>query len=274
MVALRRLGTPVYVGYRSLTASGAHAPVFINSIPKAGTHLLSSMIGRVPGLSFSGRVIVHDAYSAQPARSVGEVPAYEVGDLAKAIGAVRRGTYANSHLYFDETTSELLTGFGRRSVFVVRDPRDILVSQLDYIEAFPGHPLHRHLTLAYRTRADRLMALISGWPPGDGYRGLVNVADRLDRYLGWLSVLPTFRFEEFASAPSEQSLQDSLVRLSESLGLNVDSEAQRLRGGIGDRWSPTMSSGRSSRWLEEFNGDHLEMISSVAGDQIASLGYN
>ena len=74
---LRRVGVPVYVRYRRLTAPRDGQPILVNSIPKAGTHLVSSMLDRLPGISFSGMLLQQDLHAADLSHPEGDPVPYD-----------------------------------------------------------------------------------------------------------------------------------------------------------------------------------------------------
>lgn len=271
---LRRLGTPVLQNYRRLTASGVVDPIFINSVPKAGTHLLASIMAQVSGIAFSGRVLFHDAIAKERSPFEGLMPSYDANTLCRELARVAGGTYGNCHLYWDETTQSLLTRPSVNAIFIVRDPRDILVSTVRYVEGFPAHPLHDHLMTTYDSEEERLTALIVGWPPSRRRRGMADLGARLRAFIRWPDALPTFRFEEFASAESEDTLRDSLRRLRSAAGLPMSVSTDELRRGIGDRWSPTMNKGLARQWPHYLTSSQLKLIDRLAGAELAALGYD
>lgn len=279
--ALRKVGWPVYKYYRATTASGIARPIFINSIPKAGTHLLASVLSKVDRINFSGVFIALDFMSPIIAEREGEVPDYDRLKLLREVKKVRPGTFANCHLYYDEYTHNLLTSPETSAVFIVRDPRDIIVSQLHYIEQFHGHHFHGHLTSAYKTQAERLDALIFGWEP-DGpvagtsdlpIRGMADIGTRLRSFQGWSTTLPTFKFEEFASAPDRESLDNSLQRLLQAVGLEEICDIEAARQGIGDKWSATFNKAAAGGWRDVLSEHQAVAVVDLAGDYLAEFGY-
>ncbi|MCV7370627.1 sulfotransferase domain-containing protein [Mycolicibacterium duvalii] len=255
-----------------MTASGVCRPILINSIPKAGTHLVSSVLNRVPGVKFSGQFIVHDHF-ASTQRLEGQMPLYNQRDLSRAIRKVPPGTFANCHLFFDEFTENIVSSADVSPVFIVRDPRDIVVSQLHYIEAFKGHHSHRHLTSTYSTRSERLDSLIFGWKTSDSVRGLADIGTRLRSFKGWPNAIPTFKFEEFAQASSRENLEAALFRLLQAVGLEERCDIETAMRGIGDKWSPTLNTAAAGRWREVLTPRQSAAIADLASDYLAEYGY-
>lgn len=269
---LRRAGTPILIAQRRMTASGIGSPLLINSIPKSGTHLVTSMLNQLPHISFSGRVIVHDSYSKAPDPLQGVEPSYNHARLQRDLARIAPGTYANAHLYFDEPTRATVSDLGFAGVFVFRDPRDVCVSQVRYIESFRGHPNHSRLMNEYPDFNSRLMAIISGFPPSAEGRGMADVGRRLQSFIGWKSQLSSFAYEEFIGQSSDVDLV--VRRLAGALGIpQSDEHIELMRRGIGNRWSPTMRDGGTQGWRTSFAAHHIEAMQTVASQQMAQLGY-
>jgi sulfotransferase 6B1 len=253
----------------------------INSIPKAGTHLVASVLSRVPKVNFSGIFIAHDFVAGKIADREGDMPAYDKNWLREELSKIRAGTFANCHLFYDAHTRDLLAGPDLSAVFVVRDPRDIIISQLNYIEQFQGHHFHRHLTRNFPTRTERLDALIYGWEPTGPIggvddlpiRGMADVGTRLRSFRGWSEVLPTFKFEQFASAQDRESLDQSLHRLLEAVGLVELCDVDTVRGGIGDKWSATFNNATAGNWTKELSARQASAVADLAGDFISEYEY-
>lgn len=276
---LRKTAWPVYKLYRKQTASGIAPPIIINSIPKAGTHLVASVLSRVPRVAFSGRIITHHDVIVPGAKEYeGDLPRYDAQRLRVEVNAVPRGTFANCHLYYDEYTESLLTSPDVSALFIVRDPRDILISFLTYIEQFRGHHFHHYLTSEFANRAERLDALIYGWEPnvtpkGVQSRGLADLGTRLRAFNDWSYSIPTFRFEEFTSAPDAETLDHSLSRLLEAAGLANYCDVESVKRGIGDKWSATFHRATSGGWKKVLSARQIAAVDELAGDFLIKYGY-
>lgn len=270
---LRRVGIPVYIAARRRLASRVGPRILINSIPKAGTHLIASMLTRAEHISYSGVVTYHDKYAQTLEDLEGLIPSFDAAQLERELCRVSKGSYVNGHLYWDVDTDRILRGCGYRSVFVTRDPRDILISNVHYIQSFNGHPRHRLMMSQFADFDSRLMALIEGFPATAGHRGLANVGRRLDAFVGWTEHVPTFSFEEFVAPRSDEQLQHSLNRLAKAVGWEAEMAPGAMLEGLGNPWSATFRSGRAGEWRTVFNEAHLEAFDQLAGSQTQALGY-
>ena len=95
------LRTPAVAGYRAIarTVLVSDPPkVLANSIPKAGTHLLTQLLGGVDRLWFSGLHVIDKNFWAGP---VADTEAYAPVDeerFPQGMRKVRNGQFATSHL--------------------------------------------------------------------------------------------------------------------------------------------------------------------------------
>ena len=110
----------VVPAYRTLARGNVFYPpprVFANSFPKAGTHLLASLLGRLPRMMASG---LH--------RDRADVDRDGWEQLAGDLGTVRNGQYATGHFPHDPRLVAMLGELEFASLVCLRDPRDIAVS--------------------------------------------------------------------------------------------------------------------------------------------------
>jgi sulfotransferase 6B1 len=269
-----------YAAYVRFRASGRPPRVLINSIPKAGTHLVASVLSRLPDMRYAGRYFTHEQFSLAGDSGPECIQSLDRRSLSEALAKISPGTFANGHFYWDSATQDALQRHAFRLIFMVRDPRDILVSQLRYIEEFKAHPRHRSLTREFPTSSDRLMALIKGYRTGLG-DDLAPANERFGAYMGWRQTtgVLNLRFEDFsrdltARTPGVIALEGRLMELAEFVGRPLNASALAEVGeGIGDRKSSTFRSGRTGGWPEVFEERHVEALRQQDPDILQAFGY-
>jgi Sulfotransferase domain len=270
--AVRAVGLPVYRTSRRLRP-GRGPRVLANSMPKAGTHLLTSLLDLLPDLRFSGRhITTYDLAGPK------DEPA-DVRRLGRWLAAVATGQYASAHLPAIEGIDQPIHDLGFRHVLIVRDPRDSVVSDLHYITRFAAHPLHPQL-MSMATDSDRLTAIITGLPDRrDGQPLLEPMAHRLQSYLPWLRDPQTLcvRFEDLIGPHGGGDVvaqRRAIKSVAEHVGrplrsADIESVAARV-------WSPSSSTfrrGSIGDWRDAFTDAHRELVDASAGPQLAALGY-
>ncbi len=119
--------------------AGVLPRVLVVSLPKAGTHLVERAVCLHPRLY---------------RRFLPTLNPENVGrrGLAGVVRAQRPGQVVVAHLPFDPAYPALLADV--KTLFVIRDPRDMAVSLAHYIESRGDHPLH----FAYSERPGRALA--------------------------------------------------------------------------------------------------------------------
>ena len=228
------------------------------SLPKAGTHLVERAVCLHPGMH--RRILP----TLNP-ENVG--PEGLGGVLAK----LRPGQVLLAHLPFDAAYPALLGRDGVKTLFVVRDPRDIAVSLAHYIGGRDDHPLH----FVYSARPDqrsRIELAILGdaevRPPAPPLESL------LAGFAGWLeSGALVVRFEELIGArgggkddAQARAVDDIYAYLGVKPGKRV---AERLFSTA----SPTFRAGQIGQWREAFDPELEALFEREAGRWMEVYGY-
>jgi hypothetical protein len=235
--------------------------VLIASVPKCGTHLLRRL-AHVVSLPASREI----EWNITP---------------AALDGALReqRGSAVVGHVLARPEILTFAAKAGLRTLFILRDPRDQVVSHLYHFRRDPSHPLYPYFASEFLHDEAGLLAVIRGFaasehasvPPVDGlYRG----------FMPWLdhpSACCT-TFERLIGPSGGGSAKDQVTvvqALLRHLGfpLPVDSIAAIVANRIFDPQSPTFRAGQIGSWREHFTSLHKETFKDVAGQLLIDLGY-
>jgi len=154
----------------------AYPRVFLNSIPKAGTHLLTTLLERMD----------YHLYWNQPFNP-NLLLDYDSSEFRPHLKNVLPGEYIVEHLPWQRGGEDILNEFGFKIVFVYRDPRASAISFARYVgEQHRYHRLHRYFAslpdLDARVRAT--LDGISGDKSKNGH-GRVPHAELYDSFLPW-----------------------------------------------------------------------------------------
>lgn len=239
---------------------GAGQRIFINSLPKAGTHLLMTALDAFPGVRFSGvhfmkRRLVLDR-SGIPERS-SEVD----WDAARRVldRAAKDGQYVTAHVWGHEELLEILEELGYASLFVIRDPRDIVISTAAYIARLRRHMHHRRFVAEYESDAARYLAIINGYPASPRGPGRLSLAEKLEGFAPWLNApgALTCRFEDLIGERGGGSAQDQLRAVTEvgdRIGVPVNAaEAARIADEAWSAGAATFRAGLTGEWRRAFD---------------------
>jgi len=270
----------VVPAYRAVARANVFLPaprVFANSFPKGGTHLLSALLGELPRMMFSGVHCAAGDFTGGADRP--EPGNMDWQGLRRTLGRVNRGQFMTAHFPYVEGLALELDRLGYRSLLILRDPRDVVVSAQHYVTKMTAHDLHRRFTEQYRTADERIAATIAGFPADEYGRGQDSIAERLERYLPWLSTpgVLVVRFEDLVGAAGggSRERQDAAV---EAVGRHVGRALRpdQVRAVAGRVWSDkssTFREGRIGGWRDKLTPEQIALFKDVAGDQLIALGY-
>ena len=260
------------------------SPIFFaNSFPKSGTHLLTQVMAgftRLGPAVESGlpAVVTFDGFTGRQ-RSPDEI----LDDLRR----FRSGDIGYGHIHAFPAAVELLSGPSWATYFILRDPRDVVVSHVHYIaEMAPNHIHHRYYHEVLTSFDERLRASITGVPVDELQKTtndkpvlepLPDIRSRFEPFLGWLEhqEVLCLRYEDFITyrdATLEQVLQHAVQR-GFRLAVCRKDALQVLSNSIDPARSPTFRSGKVGSWRSSFTPEHQELFTEIVGNLLAKLGY-
>lgn len=235
--------------------------VLMNSIPKSGTNLLESALVVFPMLRRAGgRTLM--GWGSLDAKAL------------KKVAAIKKGQFIAAHLpAFPELVS-LVEREGIKSLCMIRDPRDLVVSHFKYVTSIDlTHVAHDYFASLPDDDA-RLLCSIRGVPALHA-----SIRDVLANYEGWLTHPGTLivRFEELigGSGGGDDSAQMTVMRrIAEHLGIRVTED--ELKGICSRTYStkgPTFRSGKTGGWRKYFKDEHKRAFKELAADLLIVYGY-
>jgi sulfotransferase family protein len=235
--------------------------VFCVSIPKAGTHLLERAL------------CLHPRLYRKLLPTVSEENIGRWGGLEKLLRRLRPGQVAASHLRFAPRVPEILARSGVSGVFLVRDPHDIVVSQVHYVSKRADHRLHG----AFSERADakeKLRLAIAGDPGA----GAPSIGDRLDYFAGWLDAgCLVVRFEDLVGpggGGDAMRQRDAVASLYRYLGLPAEvADVAVICENLFSADSPTFRKGSIGGWRTSFDPELEALFDEIVGDRALPYGY-
>lgn len=275
--AVRRIGIPALRTIRRAQPMAGPRRL-LNSIPKAGTHLAERVLHLHPETKFSAVHLVPDDFAEGLATTAGEAPLPDKDRLERAILRCAPGQYMTGHWPWDPQLHALLRKHLMGFAFVVRDPRDLVVSHVDYVTKRPDHFLHARYR-SFETDEDRLLTTIRGCPPVGEWRGLVPLSRRLEDFIGWVEVGSSIiRFEDLVGPQGGGTLErqrTSIRTLLEALELDASPALlDRIAATLWDPGSMTFSSGTVGRWRTRFTKPVTAAFGECAGSWMSALGYD
>ena len=241
-----------------------------NAMPKSGSHLIIQVLQGLPRL---GPFVNPGFPPVNRSESNSKLPD---GVILQNIQRMRPGDIGYGYLPAKEPFLSILTGQGRATVFVSRDPRDVIVSHVFYAtQMHPGHGMHRYYTEKLTSMEERINAAIQGvQEPG---AELSSVRDKYASYLGWLDQpeVLCLRFEDLILARDTtlRKLLDFLDQRGFKSRVPQEQAIQVLSQAIMPRKSGTFRKGKPGNWREHFTPANKIHFKEMTGDLLIRLGY-
>jgi hypothetical protein len=175
------------------------------------------------------------------------------------------------------------------TVFIFRDPRDVVVSHVFYVTEMESRHVHHAYYQSLPDFDARLKVSILGRPDTDVE--FPNIAERFAPYLGWLDQpeVLTIHFEGLIQdrAQTLNRIMDHFLarvpldtlRLQDERSPSLRSARTRqlilesLESSINPNKSPTFRSGKTGEWRQHFTDEHKKIFKSITGDFLIRLGY-
>jgi hypothetical protein len=261
--------------------------VLVNSVPKSGTNLLASVLD-VMGLQWQSPVLSHELrfhplnyirhWEDQDCLiGVGKSYKAKLGFLRHTLNKMDPGSYMMGHIPYQEHVCELLRSLGVRTFFVIRDPRDVVVSLLHHIQRVRSHYLHRAYAKLPSDKA-RLIAGIRGLRNKDGSIETQSIAEKLEVTLGWTEVetVVTLRFEDLIGERGGGTAQDQTIairKIGNHLGWDLAEEDVLIVGNEAFGKGKTFRRGMIGGWRGVFDDELKDAFKREAGEYLINLGY-
>jgi len=245
-------------------------PIFGNSKPKSGSHLLLQILN-----GFT-QIMPYRYVDADPVRTItyeGRRKTKE--EILSDLRGVPNGVIGWGYVDATPENASFLTAAGRVNYFIYRDPRDMLVSQVFFAtDMHEEHGMHAY----YKSLSDfgaRLKVAITGIDK-DGLK-MVSVKQRYDGVFQWLEQknVMCLRFEDLINNRDATLLK--MLEDVEKTGYKIPTPREKaltvLVDAINPKKSHTFRSGKTGGWSQHFTDEHRKLFKEVTGDLLVRLGY-
>lgn len=245
-------------------------PIFGNSKPKSGSHLLLQILN-----GFT-RIMPYRYVDADPIRTIEKEGRRRTKEeILDELKRLPTGVIGWGYLEATKENASFLTEVGRVNYFIYRDPRDMLVSQVFFAtDMHEEHGMHAY----YNSLPDfgaRLNVAITGIDR-DGLK-MVSVKQRYEGVFKWLEQknVMCIRFEDLIN--NRDAILNAMLDEVEKTGYKIPTPREKalsiLAEAIQPKKSHTFRSGKTGGWKEHFTGEHKKLFKDVAGDLLVRLGY-
>lgn len=245
-------------------------PIFGNSKPKSGSHLLLQI------LSGFTRIIPYKYVDAEPVRTITKDGGRRTTDNILAdLKSTPEGVIGWGYVDATPENVAFLTQTGRVNYFIYRDPRDMLVSQVFFAtDMQEEHGMHDYYT-SLPDFGERLNVAITGIDRDGLY--MVDVKQRYEGVFAWLKSpgVMCIRFEDLIN--NRDVTLSAMLDEVEKAGYNMSTPREQalsvLVEAIQPRKSHTFRTGKTGGWRDFFTDEHKKLFKDVAGDLVVRLGY-
>ena len=245
-------------------------PIFGNSKPKSGSHLLWQILN-----GFT-QIMPYKYVEADPVRTIKKDGERRTADrIAGDLRHIPKGVIGWGYVEASPENIAVLCQPGRVNYFIYRDPRDLLVSQVFFAtDMHEEHGMHEF----YKSLPDfgeRLKIAITGIDR-DGLK-MVSVRQRYEGVFEWLEQphVMCLRFEDLVD--KRDATLNAMLDEVEKTGYKILTPRERaleiLVAAIQPKKSQTFRAGKTGGWKEYFTEEHKAMFKDVAGDLLVRLGY-
>ncbi len=245
-------------------------PIFGNSKPKSGSHLLLQILNGFI------HIMPYRYVDAEPIRTIeknGRKKTQE--EILEGLARIPRGVIGWGYLEASPENTAFLCQPQRVNYFIYRDPRDMLVSQVFFAtDMQEEHGMHEY----YKSLPDfdaRLKVAITGIDRDGLY--MVSVKQRYTGVFEWLEQkhVMCIRFEDLIEArdAAHASMLDEVEKTGYKIPTPRGKALAILAEAIQPKKSRTFRSGKTGGWREHFTEEHKKLFKDVAGNLLAELGY-
>ena len=249
---------------------GEAPPIFGNSKPKSGSHLLLQILN-----GFTQ--IMPYAYTvAEPVRTIEKNGRRrEPNEVAADLRSQPRHAISWGYIEASPENLAVIAKPERVNYFIYRDPRDMLVSQVFFAtDMHKGHGMHDY----YNSLPDfdaRLKVAITGIDQ-NGLK-MVSVLQRYEGVFEWLDQehVMCIRFEDLINNRDETLLAmlDEVEKTGYKIPTPRDKALEILIEAINPKKSHTFRSGKTGGWVNHFSEENKALFKEVSGDLLERLEY-
>lgn len=270
---------------------------FVNSLPKSGTNLVQKLIellgyrydrlgiaeSLIRGRWFLARQLIRGACFDPNPIIVGLDAPMAVGSgwLDRRLGKVADRSYISGHANYTERLHYYLKKNDVRTIQVIRDPRDVLVSHAHFFAKKRDYFLHE--LFSELSFDDRVEATLRGGRFLNGKLHLESFSAVLSRVDPWVSQsfddVLVIRFEDLVGVHGggDRSSQiETIQRIGRFLGWDQplhEEEMARLTNELFGG-THTFRKGKIGSWREELSASQQEVVGEQIGPFLAAWGYD
>ncbi|MBV1870841.1 MAG: sulfotransferase domain-containing protein [Gammaproteobacteria bacterium] len=243
--------------------------ILANSLPKSGTNLLLRSLYLMP-----------DIYRRFQKTLLSDEEPLIIDTLQK----VKKGEICAAHLKYSPERARLITENNIKHLLMVRDPRDVAVSNYIYItRQDTGHRLHDYFKNVLKTDDERLAASIQGITSEQlgGLSPSLSLAEHYRDYLAWADCgdsVKLVKFEDLvglSGSGSEDHQRQEIASMAAYLGMELESDdISYIVSNLFSTASRTFNKGQIGAWKEHFGNFSEKAFADEFSGILGALDYS
>lgn len=241
--------------------------IFLNSIPKSGTHLLHQIL---MNLNFKDKF---GFFASTPSWNM-QVRSSQ--DAEKYLSKMYKNEIISGHLFFSKSVENYLLESSLPSIFIYRDPRAIFLSELHYLSNMNRwHRCHKYYARC-KSFDEKFDLCLEGLPESSFY--YPKFSDRIKDYLGWINSKAVYaiRFEDLINEETRFSeinnLLNYLENFNENKGYN-NFNLEDLKSFMSPEKSHTFTGLEPNRWKTNLSSSQIYQLESHLDTLIKEMKY-
>lgn len=265
--------------------------LLLNGVWKSGNHLLMKLVEQlgvnygnrsfatssILGGDYFFRQVLRGAWMEKSPVNIGlEVPVNVRQKWVRSALVDNRNKAVMGHAAYSDCFLSILRSEGFKTIQIVRDPRDVVLSFARWIGDRPDY--YAYSAFCQLTLEQKMRNVITGFSCGSLY--FESIASVLDRSYGWLTASPeeilVVRFEDLVGSRGGGCDLAQMAAISkvckfiygEELPAIQQSVACNLFGG-----TKTFKDGQIGAWKNYFDADLRRVFDETVGPRMRLWGY-
>lgn len=234
------------------------AKVLVNSVPKAGTNLLQELVQQLPMM----RGLVTKTFTLKDGSDA----------LCQKIIKIKKGQSVGSHISFDAKVAQTIKDEDIRHVLIIRDFRDVILSNVSYLDSIHiSHP-HNAVFAALKTMDEKISVCLEGVPSAQ----MMAWPELIHSYRKWVGSPNTLivKYEDLVNPDS--GISESVIKsIANHLDINPDSfSAGEVRRKMFNPKGLTYNNPGVDKWKKGFSESQIIRLNNALKDELEFFGYS
>lgn len=271
--------------------------ILANSLPKSGTHVLTRILDlsgfQGNNLHFSS--VMTRRGSRNPIKIIKNILTTSRNEkngfcldldgnnylkekyLKMYFNIFNENTYSQAHLPYAENLENILEDNNIKMLYIIRDPRDVLVSHFHHHLRDKSYDGYKLMNLKENDK-DRILLSLYGFNHNTNYPTL-SLKERVNRSKGWYfsrnKNICAIKFEDIIGlegSSSEEKQIESIQKIENFLNLEKNFLLQQ-KNKIYHQNAETFRKGQVKDWINYLSGDLKKNVKDEIGEVLIELGY-